>query len=168
MLAVLGEYREGPAFWLLCAAAAYFVVLALRLSVADIRHHRLPNALVLPAYPVAGLLLAGAALAAGEPERLAGAGGGAALLWSAYFLLRLLNPAGMGFGDVKLAGVLGLYLGFAGWLHLLVGTAAAFVAGGAWGLMLIISRRGTGKTAVPFGPFMLAGAAVALVLPVLE
>lgn len=168
MLAVLGEYRGGPAFWLLVAAAVYFVVLAVRLSAADILHHRLPNALVLPAYPVAGLLLAGSALAAGEPERIAGAGAGAVLLWGAYFLLRLFNPAGMGFGDVKLAGVLGLYLGFAGWLQVLAGTAAAFVAGGIWGLALIVSGRGTGQTAVPFGPFMLAGAAVALALPVLE
>ena len=154
--------------WLLGLALAWYAVTGVRLAAADIRTRRLPDALVLPAYPAAGLLLAGAALAAGEPARIAGAVLGAAGLWTGYFLLRLVHPAGMGFGDVKLAGLLGLYLGFLGPGHVLAGTVAAFLFGGLWGLGLILSRRGTASSTLPFGPFMLLGAAAAMLLPGLQ
>ena len=62
---------------------------------------------------------------------------GGAALWLFYFLLRALYPPGMGFGDVKLAGVLGMYLGFLGWPHVFAGTLAAFVLGGLWSLGLL-------------------------------
>ena len=70
----------------------------------------------------------------------------------------------MGFGDVKLAGVLGIYLGF--WAGSMFSWAwrAGFVAGGLWGVALIASRRGTAKSAIPFGPAMLAGALAAMLL----
>jgi leader peptidase (prepilin peptidase)/N-methyltransferase len=70
----------------------------------------------------------------------------------------------MGFGDVKLAGVLGMYLGFLGWPHVFAGTFAAFLLGGLWSLALLVFRRGTLKSSIPFGPFMLAGAAAAMAL----
>ena len=170
MVGTLGEYRllDGPAFWVLGVAAAYFLVLAVRLAAADAATHRLPNRLVLPAYPVSALLLGTAALTAGDAGRIPGMVLAGVVLWSAYFLLRFANPAGLGFGDVKLAGVLGLYLGFLGWGHVLAGTFAAFLLGGSWGLWLILSRRGTGKTAIAFGPFMLGGAALAMALPGLQ
>ena len=75
------------------------------------------------------------------------------LIWSVSDLL------------MNIAGVLGLYLGYLSWEHLLWGTAAAFLLGGLYGLVLIVLRRATGKTAIPFGPFMLVGAALALLLP---
>lgn len=169
-MGILGEYRSlgGAAFWVLCAAAAYFVVLAVRLSAADAATHRLPNRILLPAYPVSVVLLGAAALAAGDMFRIAGMLVAGIVLWSAYFLLRFSNPSGLGFGDVKLAGVLGLWLGFLGWGHVLAGTFAAFLLGGAWGMWLILSKRGTAKTAIAFGPFMLAGAALAMALPGLQ
>ena len=86
------------------------------------------------------------------------------MLWLFYFVLRLVYPPGMGFGDVKLAGVLGLYLGYLGWPHVFAGTFAAFLLGGLWSIGLLALRRGTLKSAIPFGPFMLAGAAAAMVL----
>jgi leader peptidase (prepilin peptidase)/N-methyltransferase len=85
-------------------------------------------------------------------------------LWLFYFLLRAVYPPGMGFGDVKLAGVLGMYLGFLGWPHVFAGTFAAFLFGGLWSLALLVSRRGTLKSSIPFGPFMLAGAVAAMAL----
>ncbi|MBP3037232.1 prepilin peptidase [Arthrobacter sp. zg-ZUI100] len=170
MVGVLGEYHAagGAAFWLLGLAAAYFLVLAVRLAVIDALTHRLPDRMVLPAYPAAALLLGTAALAAGDPARIAPMAAAGAVLWMAYFLLRLGNPAGLGFGDVKLAGVLGLYLGFLGWEFVLAGTFAAFLLGGGWGVWLILSRRGTARTSIAFGPFMLAGAGLAMVLPGLQ
>ncbi|MBF4993068.1 prepilin peptidase [Arthrobacter gandavensis] len=170
MWGILGEYWAGPRLsWLLLAAAlGYLLVLAGKLTAADIRTRRLPDRLVVPAYPVSAVLLGAAALNAGDPGRFAGMALGGLALVSGYLLLRLASPSGLGLGDVKLAGVLGLYLGFAGWSFLVAGAAAGFVLGGLWGLGLVVSRRGTGKTRIAFGPFMLAGALLALAVPGLQ
>lgn len=170
MIQRLGELGGAAplAFWLVLLACAYFAVMAARLTVIDVRHHLLPNRIIFPSYAVAGVLLLGAA-AAGADAGLAGVPGlrvvtGGAALWLFYFLLRAVYPPGMGFGDVKLAGVLGMYLGFLGWGHVFAGTFAAFLFGGLWGLALLVTRRGTLKSDIPFGPFMLAGTAAALLL----
>ncbi|MET3810790.1 A24 family peptidase [Arthrobacter sp. UYEF3] len=184
MIHRLGELGGAapPAFWLVLLACAYYVLMATRLTVIDVRHHLLPNRIIFPSYAVAGVLLLGAAAlqaAAEVPAGAAGTGGGAGLfgvpglrvvagsaaLWLFYFLLRAVYPPGMGFGDVKLAGVLGLYLGFLGWGHVVAGTFAAFLLGGLWSVALLVTRRGTLKSDIPFGPFMLAGAAAAMLLP---
>ncbi|GAA5196602.1 hypothetical protein GCM10023346_29490 [Arthrobacter gyeryongensis] len=188
MIRRLGElwWTSVPAFWLLLAACVYFAVMAARLTVIDVRHHLLPNRIVFPSYAIAGVLLLGAAaavtLSSGAAANLsAGAAGsapdggasflgvpalgivaGGAVLWVFYFILRLVYPPGMGFGDVKLAGVLGLYLGYLGWAHVFAGTFAAFLFGGLWSLGVLAARRGTLKSSIPFGPFMLAGAAAAM------
>jgi leader peptidase (prepilin peptidase)/N-methyltransferase len=179
-LGALGEVTP-LAFWLAAAACAYFAAMAVRLTVIDVRHHLLPDRIVFPSYAVAGVLLIGAAAshvasgaqaAAAEPDGGAGFLGvpglrilaGGVVLWLFYFLLRAAYPPGMGFGDVKLAGVLGMYLGFLGWMHVFAGTFAAFLLGGLWSLGLLAVRRGTLKSNIPFGPFMLAGAAAAMLL----
>ncbi|MDQ0279192.1 leader peptidase (prepilin peptidase)/N-methyltransferase [Arthrobacter silviterrae] len=169
MVTRLSDLWEADVLALVCAVAAclYLLWLSVLLSAVDIRTHTLPNRYVLPAYPAAGILLAAAAVLSGRPGQLWGALAGAAALGALYWVLWAVYPAGMGFGDVKLAGVLGLYLGFLGWTHVLAGAAAGFVAGGLWGVALIVSRRGTAKSHLPFGPSMLAGAwATMLLLPV--
>jgi prepilin signal peptidase PulO-like enzyme (type II secretory pathway) len=88
------------------------------------------------------------------------AGGLALFLF--YFLLWLIYPAGMGFGDVKLAGVLGLYLGFLGWGSVVIGGFLGFALGGLVGGGLMLARRAGRKSMIPFGPFMLAGAFLAV------
>ncbi len=188
MIRRLGELwgTSFPAFWLLLAACVYFAIMAARLTVIDVRHHLLPNRIVFPSYAIAGVLLLGAAVAVSLGGGAAGnlstgaagaapRGGGSflgvpalaivaggAVLWVFYFILRLVYPPGMGFGDVKLAGVLGLYLGYLGWAHVFAGTFAAFLFGGLWSLGVLAARRGTLKSSIPFGPFMLAGAAAAM------
>ncbi|WP_426976538.1 prepilin peptidase [Pseudarthrobacter sp. O4] len=187
MIQLLGNLVQAAplAFWLVAAACAYFALMAVRLAVIDIRYHLLPNRIVFPSYAVAGVLLLGAAASTAflgvpatdvtsdvTPDGAAGLFGvpglrivaGGAVLWLFYFLLRALYPPGMGFGDVKLAGVLGMYLGFLGWPHVFAGTIAAFLLGGLWSLGLLALRRGTLKSSIPFGPFMLAGTAAAMVL----
>ncbi|MDQ4503680.1 A24 family peptidase [Sinomonas sp. ASV322] len=155
------------AFWLVVASLAYYVWMAARLVVIDVRSHLLPNRIVLPSYWMAVPLAVAALIGGGglDIPAVVRVFGGGVVLWVLYFVLRIAYPAGMGFGDVKLAGVLGLYLGYLSWEHVLWGTAAAFLMGGLFGLGLILLRRGTGKTAIPFGPFMLVGAALVLVLP---
>ena len=87
---------------------------------------------------------------------------GMVALGGAYFLLAFIYPAGMGLGDVKLAGVLGLYLAFLGWGTLVVGFAAGFLLGGVYAIVLLVAGRAGRKTGIPFGPFMIAGAFVAV------
>ncbi|GAA3637611.1 A24 family peptidase [Kineosporia mesophila] len=144
-------------------ALLFLAAISIALAVIDHDVHRLPNALVLPSYPIAAALLVLAALAEGKPGRLAGAAIGAAALYAFYFVLMFIHPNGMGFGDVKLGGVLGLYLGFYGWEETVVGGFAAFVIGAVVGLAAIAFAGATRKSMIPFGPFMLAGAWLGLV-----
>ncbi len=110
------------AFWLVVAACAYYVLMAVRLTIIDVRHHLLPDRIVFPSYGVAGVLLLGAAAslavmaapgpAVADDAALFGLPGlrilaGGLAMWLFYFLLHTAYPPGMGFGDVKLAGVLG-------------------------------------------------------------
>jgi leader peptidase (prepilin peptidase)/N-methyltransferase len=131
---------------------------SIALALIDLDTRRLPNVIVLPSL-LAGILLLGvAALLRGDIPALVGAGIGGASLFVFYFVLALIKPGGMGFGDVKLAAVLGLYLGFLGWGSLLVGAFAAFLFGGVFGLLLIAVRKAGRKTPIPFGPWMILGA----------
>jgi len=81
-----------------------------------------------------------------------------------YALYRLLAalPRGMGGGDVKLAPLLGFYLGWLGWSSVLVGAFAGFLLGGVTGAALMSARVATRKSRIPFGPFMLAGVFLAV------
>jgi len=72
--------------------------------------------------------------------------------------MALMYPEGMGFGDVKFAGVLGLFLGYLGWDVLVTGAFAAFVLGGTFAIALILFRKTNLKSGIPFGPWMVAGA----------
>ncbi|MET2012881.1 A24 family peptidase [Microbacterium chocolatum] len=135
------------------------------LAVIDVRSHRLPNRIVLPAYPVAIAALGLLAAASGDAGSFIRALVGGVILFGAYALLRSVRGSGLGGGDVKLAGVLGLLLGFAGWGSLLVGAAAAFVSGGLYAVALLALRRADRRTAIPFGPWMLLGAWIGLLVP---
>ena len=141
----------------LVLAYLWLAVASVVLAVIDARTHRLPNRWVLPGYPVLLVLFVMACLA-GAPwlSFLRALVGGAALF--AFYLLLRAAGGGMGGGDVKLAGVLGLALGWAGWAELAVGAFAGFVFGGVYGAMLLAARRAHRRTAVAFGPWMLLGA----------
>lgn len=143
-------------------AYLYLAAITVALAMIDLDVHRLPNSLVLPAYAVGAVLLTAAALIAGDIGRLASAGVGALALFGLYLLLALVFPGGMGFGDVKLAGVLGLFLGWLGVSPLLVGAFAAFLLGGLFAIGLLLAKRVDGKSGIPFGPWMLLGAWVGI------
>ena len=143
---------------LMLVAFLYFASISVALALIDLDTHRLPNSIVLPAYPVATVLLTAAALFASEPERLVTALAGGVGLFLLYLAMASLYRGGMGFGDVKLAGVIGLYLGWLGWGPLAVGAFGAFLLGGLFSLILVLTRGATGRTAIPFGPWMIIGA----------
>jgi leader peptidase (prepilin peptidase)/N-methyltransferase len=142
---------------IILVAYLYLMAISVALTAIDLDLHRLPNAIVLPGYAVGVVLLGVAGLLSSDLAALGRAGAGAAILFTFYFLLAFAYPGGMGFGDVKLAGVLGLFLGFLGWQHLIVGVAAAFILGGVLGLALILIGKASRKSGIPFGPWMLAG-----------
>lgn len=144
-------------------AYLYFVSVGLALAVIDIDTKRLPNALTLPSYVVIGALLLIPAVADGDWSAYLRAWLAALALFAFYFLLAVIYPAGMGFGDVKLAGVLGLVLGWLGWGELVVGGFLGFFLGAVLGGVLMIVRRAGRKSKIPFGPFMLFGALLAIV-----
>lgn len=147
--------------WLL-PALLYLAAISIALTMIDLELRRLPNAIVLPSYPVAAVLLVPPALVEGELGRLLSAAIGAACLYALYFGLMVAYPKGMGFGDVKLAGVLGLYLGWFGWQYTVVGGFFGFLVGGVVGLMLMALGRAGRKSHIPFGPYMMIGAWLAL------
>ncbi|WP_335941366.1 A24 family peptidase [Streptomyces sp. PTD5-9] len=158
VLAAATGLRPELAVWLLLAPVGVL------LATVDRRVHRLPDQLTLPAAAAVAALLGVAALL---PEHaghwVSGLLGGAAL-GGFYFLLFLINPNGMGFGDVKLALSLGVALGWYGWGVLFAGGFAGFLLGAVYGLALMILGRAGRKTGIPFGPFMIAGALLGILL----
>jgi leader peptidase (prepilin peptidase) / N-methyltransferase len=142
------------------AAYLYLAAAGVALAMIDIDVKRLPDAIVLPSYVVVAVLLTVAAIGGHDWWPLARAAIGAAALFAFYFALVLAYPAGMGFGDVKLAGVLGALMGYLSWSALIVATFGAFLLGAIVGVALIATSRGGRKTAIPFGPFMIACALV--------
>jgi leader peptidase (prepilin peptidase)/N-methyltransferase len=144
-------------------AFLYLGSVGLALAMIDIDVKRLPNKIVLPSYPVSACLLGIAALAEHDVWSFARAAMGMAALFGLYFLLAFIYPAGMGFGDVKLAGLLGIYLGYLGWGEVVTGGFLGFLFGGVVGVGLMLAGRAGRKSQIPFGPYMLAGALVAII-----
>jgi leader peptidase (prepilin peptidase) / N-methyltransferase len=148
-----GASWELPAFLLLVPAGVL-------LAVVDLQHRLLPNRVVLPSLAAGTALLLLPALATGAWGALLRAVLGAAALFAVYLVLALVSPGGLGMGDVKLAAVLGLYLGWLGWAAVVLGALAGFAVQALVALVLLASRRIGLRGELPFGPAMLAGAAL--------
>ena len=144
-----------PAFLLLAVAGVL-------LTVVDLQHRLLPNRVVLPALTGGVVLLLLPALADSAWDQLLRAALGAAALFAAYLVLALVSPGGLGMGDVKLAALLGLYLGWLGWAAVVLGALAGFVVQAAVALALLATRRIGLRGELPFSPAMLAGAALVI------
>ena len=146
--------------WAETLALAILGVAAAFLLVIDLAEYRLPDAIVLPTYPLFFGALTLAAALENDWSRLGRAAAAGGVLLVSYFILAWINPAGLGLGDVKLAGLLGGFLGWFGWPQVLMGTLAAFALAAAVSLALLALRKVTRKSEIPFGPWMIAGAAV--------
>ncbi|GAA2267937.1 A24 family peptidase [Streptomyces atrovirens] len=144
--------------WLLLAPVGVL------LAVVDFRVQRLPDPLTLPFAGAALVLLGPAALAPEHAGEWTTALLGALALGAGYFVLFLVNPGGMGFGDVKLALGAGAVLGWYGWPTVMLGTLAGFVFGALYGGALVVARKAGRKTAIPFGPFLISGAFAGLLI----
>jgi leader peptidase (prepilin peptidase) / N-methyltransferase len=141
-------------------AYAYFAAIGIALAVIDLRVRRLPNAIVLPSYVVIAVLLTLSAAVDGTWWSLARAFIGGAILFAFFFGLAWFYPAGMGFGDAKLAGIVGGVLAYLSWSTLAIGAFAGVLIGALVGLTLMAIKRVGRRTAIPFGPWMIAGALV--------
>ena len=151
-LAAATGTRPEIGVWLLLAP------LGVLLAVVDLRVQRLPDPLTLP---LAGAALGLLGVISFVPEHNGEwlmALYGALALGGGYLVLFLINPAGMGFGDVKLALGIGAVLGWYGWPTVMLGTFAGFLLGALYGGALVVARKAGRKTAIPFGPFLITGA----------
>ncbi len=138
-------------------AFAYLAVVSVALVFIDLDVKRLPFSLVLPSYAVMAVLL-GIEIALGEGGNWWMLFVGAGILGGFYGGLWLVYPQGMGFGDVVAAGLLGLAAGFLGWGPLAVAAIAGPLLGGVVVVVGLISGRLKRKSAVPYGPMLIAGA----------
>jgi leader peptidase (prepilin peptidase)/N-methyltransferase len=143
-------------------AYLYLAAAGLALAVIDLDTKRLPDKIVLPSYIVVAVLLTVASVATQDWWALARAAIGGAALFAFYFAIAFAYPAGMGFGDVKLSGLIGALLAYLSWSALTVGAFLGFLLGAVVGVAVMAAGRGGRKTALPFGPFMISGAFIAI------
>lgn len=149
--ATAGSMWDMLAFWALGLATGLLVA-------SDLAVMRLPDPIMVVAYPAFAALLAIAATALHDWERLGRALLAGMALLAFYLVSALVFPNGMSLGDVKFAGLLGAYLGWSGWMDVLWGTLLAALLGGLVGLALIVSKRGDRSAEYPYGPMMAVGA----------
>jgi leader peptidase (prepilin peptidase)/N-methyltransferase len=142
-----------------------FVPLGIALSVIDWHTKRLPTWYLAPAYPVVIVLVALCGLLTQDWLDLRRAAFGWLVMGGFYFLTNLVSPRLVGYGDVRLSGLLGMGLGYLGWSELLVGMYVAFFVFGIPPLLIALVRRDRSilKMRMPFGPAMLGGAALGVV-----
>lgn len=147
----IGLEPELPAYLLLAAAF-------LALSVTDLQLRLLPNRIIYPTGFTAGPLLIVAALARDEPMRIVGGLGAGVGCFGAFFLLHLIRPDGMAFGDVRLSFLVGMAVGWMAPSLVPVALFLAFLASSVIGLSYGALTRRWLKATIPFGPFLAAGA----------
>lgn len=152
---------QAAGLWLV-PAYLYLAAVSIALALIDLDTKTLPNRIVVPSIVVMTVLLAVASFGTGDWSALLWAVVAGAALFVFYLLLVVIYPSGMGFGDVKLAAVLGIALGYLGWGTVIVGAFAAFLLGGVFSIVLLAIGMATRKTGIPFGPWMLLGAWVGI------
>lgn len=146
-----------PAFWLF----AWTVVC---IAIIDASTRKIPNRLTYPLTPALAVLLVVAALLAGEPGWALRALFGGLLAFASLLAMAVLRPGSMGMGDVKLAGFIGLGLGYLGLAHVVLGLVSAFLIGGVAAIVLLSLRARSPKDMLPFGPYLAAGALLSVVV----
>jgi leader peptidase (prepilin peptidase)/N-methyltransferase len=139
-----------PAFLVLTAAL-------IAISAIDLEHFIIPNRIVYPVGFASVILLAFAALMGHDWPSFVRALLGAIAAFSFFFVLHVVAPGGMGFGDVRLSFILGMFLGWLGWAYVFGGLFSGFLYGAVIGMVLIAFGRRGRRQHIPFGPFLAAG-----------
>jgi leader peptidase (prepilin peptidase)/N-methyltransferase len=138
------------------------IAMALEQTLVDFCTHRLARGVTMRAALAGGPLLVLAAINIDETTRI-GAMIAAFFATLVFFLvLSFISKRGIGSGDVRLAPVLAMFLGWLSWQHVYIGLASGFILGGIWALALIVTRKASRSSHIPFGPFLCVGAVATL------
>jgi leader peptidase (prepilin peptidase)/N-methyltransferase len=140
------------------------VAIGVPLTVIDITSHRLPDLLTAPLFGLSAITIVVDAFVGRHFDRLIPSLVGALALPAFYLALMIISRGGMGMGDVKLSAAIGLVSGFFGVWITLISSFATYILGSVIGIALMLAGKAGRKTAIPFGPFMLVGQAIALVV----
>jgi leader peptidase (prepilin peptidase) / N-methyltransferase len=159
----LAAVSGGLLGWMLGTSAVlpawlFMAVSGAVLGYIDARTRYLPSAIIWPSYVVVGVALVGASAGSGDWGALRRAVIAGAIGFVVFYVLWFAFPSGVGFGDVRLSGLLALPLGWLGWGEFISGLYGGFFLGALVGIALIAARVVDRKHMVPFGPFMLVGA----------
>jgi prepilin signal peptidase PulO-like enzyme (type II secretory pathway) len=146
-----------PSLWQL-PAYLVFVWAMILLTVTDLDTKLIPNRILGPATIVGTVLLVLGYIADASSGSLAEAFIGGAAYFVVMLILALIVRGGLGFGDVKLAFLIGVFTGYLSLGHVLVSGIGSFLIGGLVAVLLLVTRRSSRKDAIPFGPFMTAAA----------
>jgi Flp pilus assembly protein protease CpaA len=146
---------------LLLAPFLVFFGLAVAVSVTDLTHRLVPRYLVYGASALIVPLLVAVSAIDHTWHDLAGAAIGGAAAFGVFFLIWFFVPKGMGFGDVRLAGAIGLTVGYLSLLHVYLAFLTGFVLGLVLGLVFMVGATTGRKTRIPFAPALAAGAVIA-------
>jgi leader peptidase (prepilin peptidase)/N-methyltransferase len=131
------------------------------LAYVDAQTRLLPTRVIAPSYVIVIALIGVAAVVTSNGHRLVGSALGWLAMGGFYFVLWFVYPRGLGYGDVRLSGLLGLALGYVGWSAVVTGMYAGFLLGGVGGVVLTVLRI-VNRRRFAFGPFMLLGSLVGL------
>jgi leader peptidase (prepilin peptidase)/N-methyltransferase len=143
---------------------SYLAAVGVAASTVDLIEQRLPTELILPACGVLGALFTTSAIVDADARNLLRALAGAAVLTTFHLALALASRGGLGAGDVKFGGLLGMALGWLGWSAIVTATLLAW-ATAAMALIFLPALRSRSNAAVPMGPFLLCGTLIAITLP---
>jgi leader peptidase (prepilin peptidase)/N-methyltransferase len=147
--------------WALPAYLIFFAALV-AITFIDLEHYIIPNRVLYPTMFICLPLLVLAAALQDQWGNLERALIGGAAAWAFFLILHLVSPRGMGFGDVRLSFLLGLLLGWLDLRHVFLGVFFGFLLGSIVGVVLLALRRRGRKDHIPFGPFLAAGAVIAV------
>ena len=152
-----------PSLWVVPGYVA-FVVGGILLTVTDLDTRLIPNRILIRYGGIGSILLLVGGLFAADPGALLDAVVGSAAYFGIMFVLALLARGALGYGDVKLAAFIGLFVGYLGWRHVVTAAISAFIVAGLVAIVLLVTRLAGRKDAIAFGPFMVAGGFIALYL----
>ncbi len=152
-----------PSLWVLPAFAT-FVTAGILLTVTDLDTRLIPNRILVRYGGVGAILLVIGGLFVSDLGALLDAVVGSAAYFGIMFGLALLARGALGYGDVKLAALIGLFVGYLGWRHVVTAALSAFVVAGLVALVLLVTRLAGRKDAIAFGPFMVVGGLIAVYL----
>ena len=149
-------------FTLQLFAYGLMIAMALEQTLVDFCTHRLARGVTMRAALAGGPLLTLAAINIDETTRIATMMAAFIATLVFFLVLSFMSKGGIGSGDVRLAPVLAMFLGWMGWSYVYIGLASGFILGGIWALALIVTGKANRSSRIAFGPFLCVGAVVTL------